>query len=157
MRRPTPKRKSLSDPKFHSVVIGKLINYVMRRGKKRVAQRIVYECFDIIQDKTKKDPLDVFDLALKNVSPEVEVKSRRIGGANYQIPVAVYGNRKLSLGLRWMIGAAKQRKGMPMRERLALEIMDASQRLGAAVKKRENVYRMAEANRAFAHFGRYSR
>lgn len=157
MRRPTPKRKSIPDPRYQSTNIGKCINYIMERGKKSVAQGIVYDSFDIIQKKTKQDPLDVFDAAIKNISPDVEVKSRRVGGANYQIPMPVSGERKLALALRWIIEAAKDRKGMPMKEKFALEIIDAANKTGAAMKKRENVYRMAEANRAFAHFGRYRR
>jgi len=129
----------------------------MERGKKSVAQKIVYNSFDIIKEKTKKDPLEIFDLAIKNVSPDVEVKSRRVGGANYQIPIAVSGKRKLALALHWIINAAKERKGMPMKERLALEFIDAANKTGVAMKKKDNVYRMAEANRAFAHFGRYNR
>lgn len=152
-----PKRKIDPDPKYHSVNIAKFINYIMRRGKKTTAQRVVYDSFEIIKEKSKKDPLDVFDVALKNIAPDVEVRSRRIGGGNYQIPVAVQGNRKLSLAYRWLINAARSRKGMPMSERLALELMDASNKMGAAIKKKEDVYRMAEANRAFAHFAKFNR
>ena len=111
MRGSTPKRKISPDPRYNSLNIAKFINYIMRKGKKSVAQKVVYDCFDVIKEKTSKDPLDVFDLAIKNVSPEVELKSRRIGGANYQIPVSVAGNRKLALAYRWIIKAAKDRKG----------------------------------------------
>lgn len=152
-----PKRRINPDPKFQSVHIAKFIHYIMRRGKKTTAQRVVYDCFDIIQKKTGKEPLDIFDIAIKNITPEVEVKSRRIGGGNYQIPMAVQGPRKLSLAYRWIITAAKSRKGMPMSERLALEFIDAANKIGAAIKKKEDVYRMAEANRAFAHFARFNR
>lgn len=145
------------DPKYHSVHIAKFINYIMRKGKKTVAQNIVYDCFESIKEKTKKNPLEIFDQALKNVSPEVEVRSRRIGGGNYQIPVPVQGTRKVALTYRWIIQAATSRKGMPMRERLALELIDAANKTGSAVKKKEDVYRMAEANRAFAHFARFRR
>jgi len=157
MRRPTPKRKSLADPKYKSISIGKCINYIMKGGKKSTAQAVVYGSLDVIKEKTGKDPLDVYDLALKNVSPDVEVKSRRVGGANYQIPISVTGSRKLSLALRWLIEAANQRKGMPMKEKLAAELMDAADKTGSAMKKKETVYKMAESNRAFAHFGRARR
>ena len=151
------KRAILPDPKYHSVNMAKFINMIMKRGKKTTAQKIVYECFDVINEKTKKNPLDVFDAAVKNVSPEVEVKSKRIGGGNYQIPIAVIGPRKLRLAYTWIINAAKARKGMPMRNKLAQEIIDASNKIGPAIKKKEDVYRMAEANRAFAHFARFTR
>jgi small subunit ribosomal protein S7 len=124
----------------------------MTRGKKSVAERVLYDCFDIIAEKTKKDPLEVFNLAMKNVSPVVEVKSRRIGGANYQIPIEVKGDRRQALAMRWIIGAAQSRKGRPMREKLAQELMEASENQGTAIKKKEDVHRMADANRAFAHF-----
>ncbi|OGY46940.1 MAG: 30S ribosomal protein S7 [Candidatus Buchananbacteria bacterium RIFCSPHIGHO2_02_FULL_45_11b] len=154
MRGKTPKRKITPDPKFHSVGIAKFINHIMRRGKKATAQRVVYDCFEIIKEKTKKDPLPTFDLAIKNVGPEVEVKSKRIGGGNYQIPIAVVGNRRLALAHRWLIAAAKAKKGAPMSQKLAEELIAASNKEGAAIKKRQDVYRMAEANRAFAHFAR---
>lgn len=150
--KPSPKRNILADPKFNSIVIAKFINLVMERGKKSVAQRVVYDCFDIISEKTQHDPLEIFDRAVKNVSPVLEVKSRRVGGANYQIPIEVRGDRRLALGLRWIIEAAKNRGGKPMREKLAEEFMEASERRGDAMKKKEDVQRMAEANRAFAHF-----
>ncbi|MBU1164689.1 30S ribosomal protein S7 [Patescibacteria group bacterium] len=152
MRRATPKRKTSPDPKFNSLIIAKLINQVMRRGKKSTAQKIVYSAFDIVSEKTKGDPIEVFEKALRNSSPEVEVKSRRIGGANYQIPVAVMGERKTTLGLRWLIAGAKSKKGSPMHLKLAEEILEAAEGKGVAVKKREDVYKMAESNRAFAHF-----
>jgi small subunit ribosomal protein S7 len=129
----------------------------MRQGKKTIAQKIVYNALDILADKTKKKSLEVFNEAIKNVTPSVEVKSRRVGGANYQIPMRVVGDRRLALALRWIISAAKARKGKPMREKLAQELLEASQGQGAAVKKKEDVYRMAEANRAFAHFARFAR
>ncbi len=150
--KPSPKRKIQADPKFNSVMIAKFINLIMERGKKSVAQSVVYDCFEIISERTKQDPLDVFDRAIKNVSPILEVKSRRVGGANYQIPIEVRGDRRLALALRWIIGAAKSRSGRPMREKLAEEFIDASERRGDAMKKKEDVQRMAEANRAFAHF-----
>ena len=154
MRGKTPKRKIDPDFKYHSINIAKFINQIMRRGKKSIAQKVVYDCFEIIKEKAKKDPLEIFDGAIKNVSPDVEVKSRRIGGGNYQIPVAVSGNRRTTLAYRWIIAAAKARKGLPMRQKLADELIAAYNKEGAAIKKRQDIYRMAEANRAFAHFAR---
>ncbi|HLC89362.1 MAG TPA: 30S ribosomal protein S7 [Patescibacteria group bacterium] len=152
MRGKTPKRKIIADPKYQSVSITKFINHIMEQGKKSIAQKIVYDCFELIKEKEKKDPLEVFDTAIKNVGPEVEVKSRRIGGGNYQIPVAVVGERRQTLAYRWLINAAKSRKGAPMRKKLADELIAAYHREGAAIKKRQDTYKMAEANRAFAHF-----
>lgn len=126
----------------------------MRRGKKSVAQRIVYDAFKIVEEKSKKNPLEVFELAMKNVAPTLEVKGRRIGGANYQIPIQVKAERRFVLASRWIIEAAKTRKGRPMSEKLAQEFLDAAKKEGSAMKKRENVQKMAEANRAFAHFAR---
>lgn len=127
----------------------------MENGKKTVAQSIIYDAFDIIHEKTKTEPRQVFDAALKNVSPNLEVKGRRIGGANYQVPVEVFEPRKTTLGMRWLIDAARARKGKPMAQRLAEEIMDAFNKQGSAFKKREDTHRMAEANKAFAHFARF--
>ena len=152
MRGKTPIRKIKPDPKYQSVNIAKLINQVMRKGNKSTAQKVVYDCFDIIKEKTKKDPLEIFDGALRNLGPEVEVKSRRIGGGNYHIPVAVVGNRRNTLAFRWLIGAANARKGAPMRQKLADELIAAFNKEGAAIKKRTDIYKMAESNRAFAHF-----
>ena len=149
-----PKRKIDADPVYDNIVVAKFINLLMERGKKITAQKILYGAFDIIKDKTKQDSLTVFEQAIKNVSPILEVKSRRIGGANYQIPIEVKGERKLTLAMRWIIGTAKKRKGKPMREKLSQELIDASNKQGEAMKKREDVHRMAEANRAFAHFAR---
>ncbi|MFH1145631.1 MAG: 30S ribosomal protein S7 [bacterium] len=146
------KRAISPDPKFGNPIIAKFINTIMERGKKTVAQTIVYKAFDIISQKTKQDPLEVFDLALKNVSPVVEVKSRRVGGANYQVPIPVSGDRKQTLTFRWIITAATSKKGKPMAEKLAEELMLASQEQGEAFKKKQDVHKMAEANRAFAHF-----
>ncbi|MCX6784891.1 MAG: 30S ribosomal protein S7 [Candidatus Komeilibacteria bacterium] len=147
-----PKRKIAPDPKFRNLAIAKLINKVMERGKKTVAQSLVYGCFEIIAAKTKQDPLEVFETALKNVSPALEVKSRRVGGANYQVPMPVSGDRKLTLAYRWVLEAARHKKGRPMRQKLAEELMAAAKGEGDAIKKRDDVHRMAEANRAFAHF-----
>ena len=126
----------------------------MERGKKTAAEKIMYEAFDIIHEKTKKGGLNIFEQALKNVAPLVELKSRRVGGANYQVPFQVRGERRFALGCRWLIEAAKARKGKPMAEKLAAEILEAAEGEGAAVKKRDMVHRMAEANKAFAHFSR---
>jgi small subunit ribosomal protein S7 len=151
-RRRSEKRKLPFDPIYNSVLVTRLINNVMRRGKKSVAERIVYNAFDIIQEKTKKSPLEVFKQALENVRPKLAVKPRRVGGATYQVPVEVPEDKGISMGIKWLITAAKARKGRPMRERLALEIVDAFNQTGAAVKKKEDTHKMAEANRAFAHY-----
>ncbi len=153
MRRPTKKTERLSpDHQYQSLKVEKLINYIMERGKKNVARTIVYTAFDLIKTKTKEEPLEVFETALRNVSPQVEVRSRRVGGANYQVPHEVRPERKQALTFRWIIGAAKSKKGKPMAEKLADEIMSAAKNEGEAVKKKENIHKMAEANRAFAHF-----
>lgn len=147
-----PKRDIKPDLKYNSIIIARFINQVMSRGKKSTAEQVLYNSLDIIKEKTKKDPLDIFNQAMKNVSPVVEVKARRIGGANYQIPVEVKGERRTALAMRWLIQAARDRKGKPMGEKLAQELMDAANQQGAAIKKKEDMHRMAEANRAFAHF-----
>lgn len=152
--KPAPKRIIEPDSRFHNVTVAKLINYIMRKGKKTAAEKVVYRAFALILEKSKKDPLEVFDTALKNIMPVVEVKSRRVGGANYQIPTPVRGERKLALAFRWVIAAAKSKKGQPMHIKLADELLLASNNEGAAIKKKLDVYRMAEANRAFAHFAR---
>jgi small subunit ribosomal protein S7 len=149
-----PKRVIKPDPKFSSTAIAKLINYIMKKGKKSTAQSIVYNAFDIISEKTKQDPITVFDKAIKNITPQVEVKSRRVGGANYQIPIEVRGDRKNTLAYRWLLIAARARKGKPMAGKLADELMAAAINEGSAIKKREDIHRMAESNRAFAHFAR---
>lgn len=149
-----PSRSILPDPKYSSLSVAKLINYVMERGKKSTAQRIIYDAFDILEAKTKKPALEVFEEAVKNVSPLLEVKSRRVGGANYQIPLQVRAERRQQLAFRWMIAATRAKKGRPMAEKLAGEILAAAENQGDAVKKRQDVQRMAEANRAFAHFAR---
>jgi small subunit ribosomal protein S7 len=147
-------RKILSDPKFASQVVAKFINHVMKKGKKSVAQKIVYSAFDIIADKTQKPALDVFTAAINNISPLLEVKSKRVGGANYQIPMQVRAERRTQLAFRWILLAARSKKGKPMAEKLATELMAAAENTGDAVKKKQDVQRMAEANRAFAHFAR---
>ena len=151
-RRKKEKREISPDFTYNSVKIAKFINQVMRKGKKTLARKIVYGAFDEIREKTKKEPLEVFELAIKNASPLLEVRPRRIGGATYQVPREVRGERRVALAMRWIIQAAKTRKGKPMKEKLAGELMEAAENKGAAVKKKEQSHRMAEANRAFAHF-----
>jgi len=140
------------DPKYGSVVLAKFTNYLMYGGKKNTSQRIVYGAFERIQEQAKRDPLEVFAAAIKNVAPAMEVKSKRVGGANYQVPFPVRGERRQALAFRWLIEAARSRKGKPMVEKLTEELLAASNNEGVAVKKRMDVARMAEANRAFAHF-----
>jgi len=140
------------DSVYNEITVAKFINQIMRRGKKTIARKIVYGAFDIIKEKTKKEPLEVFETALRNTSPLLEVKSKRIGGATYQVPVEVKGSRKLTLAMRWIIQGAKQKKGKPMKEKLAEELMNAVNNTGWAIKKKSDTHRMAEANRAFAHF-----
>ncbi|HAO81821.1 MAG TPA: 30S ribosomal protein S7 [Candidatus Veblenbacteria bacterium] len=151
-KKQAPKRVIAPDSKYQSVLVAKFINKVMERGKKTVACSILYKAFDIVQAKTKEDPQDVFETALKNVAPQVEVKSRRVGGSNFQVPVEVRGDRKQALAIRWLIEAAKSKKGRPMHQKLAEEFMLAAKNEGDAIKKKQDVHRMAEANRAFAHF-----
>lgn len=151
-RRTQVKREILPDSKYNNEVVAKFINYVMWAGKKSIARTIVYDAFSIVGEKTKKEPLEVFDEAIKNTSPLLEVKSRRIGGANYQVPKPVRGDRRMTLAFRWMINAARAKKGKRMAEKLAEEIIQASLNSGSAVKKKEDTHRMAQANRAFAHF-----
>lgn len=149
------KRTASPDPKYNSVLIAKFINQVMRGGKKQLAQKIVYAALEKASQTAKKEPLEVFELAVKNVSPLLEVVSRRIGGANYQVPVEVKQPRRTALAMRWIVGAARERKGKAMAEKLADELAAALHNEGAAVAKRDQVHRMAEANRAFAHFARF--
>lgn len=140
------------DPKFGNLMLSKFINHLMYDGKKSVAQQVVYGALEIVSAKTKNDPLMVFDAAMRNVAPVLEVKARRIGGANYQVAIEVRGDRRETLAMRWLKEAARKRSGRGMSEKLASEIMDASQKEGGAIKKREDVHRMAESNRAFSHF-----
>ena len=152
-RREIPKRELAADPLYNSVLVSKFINTVMHDGKRSTAESILYKSFDIIKERTGDDPLKVFKKALDNVKPSLEVKSRRVGGANYQVPVEVNPNRRLSLSIRWLVGYARDRgDGKTMQEKLANELLDASNLRGGAVKKREDVHRMAEANKAFAHY-----
>jgi small subunit ribosomal protein S7 len=140
------------DAKYNNVQVGRFINYIMKNGKKTVASKIVYTAFDIIQEKTKQNPVEVFESAINKVAPILEIKSKRVGGATYQVPMEVRGDRRLLLSFHWTIAAAKARKGRPMAEKLAAEILDIQAGTGAAIKKRDDVQKMAESNRAFAHF-----
>ena len=151
-RREIPKREILPDPKFKSEEVAKFINVLMTRGKKSVAERIMYGALDQIQKKSGKDPFEVFGAAINNVKPMVEVKSRRVGGANYQVPVEVRPVRRLALAMRWLREAAQKRSEKSMDLRLANELMEAAEGRGSAMKKRDEVHRMAEANKAFAHY-----
>jgi small subunit ribosomal protein S7 len=152
--KPAPKRPIAPDVKFNRDDLAKFINYIMERGKKTVAQTIVYDMMDIISDKTKQDAVEVFDTAIKNVSPTVEIRGKRVGGANYQVPITVRSERSFTLACRWLITASKAKKGKKMSEKLAEEFIAAYNNEGAAMKKKTDTYKMAEANRAFAHFGR---
>lgn len=147
-----PKRDVLADPVYNSKMVTRLINNVMYDGKKGVAQKIVYDAFDIVRDKTGNDPLEMFEKALENIMPSLEVKARRVGGSTYQVPLEVRPERRVTLGLRWLTAYSRGRNERTMRERLAGEIMDAVNSQGGAVKKREDTHKMADANRAFAHY-----
>ncbi|MDZ7923916.1 MAG: 30S ribosomal protein S7 [Marinagarivorans sp.] len=151
-RRVVAKREVLPDPKFGNITLAKFMNHVMVSGKKSVAERIVYGAMDVVREKTNRDPLEVFQEALENIAPMVEVKSRRVGGATYQVPVEVRPSRRNALAMRWLVDYSRNRGEKSMAFRLAGELIDASQSKGAAVKKREDVHRMAEANKAFSHF-----
>ena len=147
-----PKRDVLPDPVYHDKIVTKFINKVMLSGKKGVAERVVYDAFETIRSKTGKDPLEVFQTALTNVMPVLEVRARRVGGANYQVPVEVRPDRRMTLGIRWLVNYARLRGEKTMDERLSAELMDAANNTGAAVKKKEDTHKMAEANKAFAHY-----
>ncbi|MGM9593768.1 MAG: 30S ribosomal protein S7 [Candidatus Onthomonas sp.] len=147
-----PKREILPDPIYNSVLVTKLVNSIMLDGKKGVAQKVVYGAFDIVQEKTGKDALEVFHAAMENIMPSLEVKARRVGGATYQVPMEVRPARRQTLGLRWLTTYARNRSERTMKERLAGELMDAANNTGNAVKKREDTHKMAESNKAFAHF-----
>jgi small subunit ribosomal protein S7 len=147
-----PERKIAPDQKYGSVEVAMFVNRLMKGGKKSTAYRIMYAAFDLIEERTKRDPVEVFQQALKNVTPVVEVKPRRVGGSTYQVPVEVEPRRRSSLAMRWLLEATRNRPGKSMAEKLASEIMDASQGQGATIKKKEDTHRMAEANRAFAHY-----
>ena len=147
-----PKREVFPDPMYGSKVVTKLINSVMLDGKKGTAQRIVYDAFEVVKEKTGKDPLEVFEEAMNNIMPVLEVKARRVGGANYQVPIEVRPARRQTLGLRWLVGYTRKRGERTMTEKLAKEIMDAANNTGESVKKKEDTHKMAEANKAFAHY-----
>ena len=151
-KRRAEKRDVLPDAIYNSKVVTKLINAVMLDGKKGTAEKIIYEAFDIIKEKTGKNPVEVFETAMENIMPLLEVKSRRVGGSNYQVPIEVRADRRQTLGLRWLVNYSKSRSGRGMASKLANEIMDAANGVGGAVKKREDTHKMAEANKAFAHF-----
>ena len=147
-----PKREILPDPMYNSILVTKLVNSIMLDGKKGVAQKIVYGAFDIVKEQTSKEPLEVFTTAMDNIMPSLEVKARRVGGSTYQVPMEVRPERRQTLGLRWLTNYARSRGERTMAERLANEIMDAANNTGSAVKKREDTHKMAESNKAFAHF-----
>ena len=151
-RRKSEIREILPDPKYSNVMVAKFINYIMRKGKKSTAQKVLYQTFDIIEKKYHQEPLVVFDNALKNAGPALEVKSRRIGGAAYQVPREVRGERRIALACRWILEASRSKKGKPMHEKLAEELIMAARNEGNAIKKKMDMHRMAEANKAFAHF-----
>ena len=151
-RREVPKRLVLPDPRFHEILVTKFMNSLMRDGKKSTAEHIVYGSFDVIHERTREDPLGVFRRAVDNTKPMVEVKSRRVGGSTYQVPVEVRPERQTALAIRWLIEHARKRSGKSMREKLANELIEASHNRGGAIKKKEDVHRMAEANKAFAHY-----
>jgi len=151
-KRSAPKKNSVIDPKYKSVIIPKLINSIMYNGKKTIAEKIVYDAMEKIKSKSKNEPIDIFNEAINNIRPTVEVRSRRVGGATYQVPVEVKANRSQALAIRWLINASRKRKDKKMSDKIFNEIYDAYQRRGAAIKKKEDTHRMAESNKAFAHF-----
>ncbi|HOX30159.1 MAG TPA: 30S ribosomal protein S7 [Candidatus Paceibacterota bacterium] len=151
-RKKITKREIAPDAVYDNVIIAKFINQIMKKGKKNTAKKVVYGALDIIKEKTQKDPIEVFELALNNARPLLEVKSQRIGGATYQVPKPVVKERGMALAVRWLLESARKKKGQPMREKLAEEFINAANNTGVAVKKKEDTHRMAEANRAFAHF-----
>ncbi len=146
------KRPLVADSKYKNKVVGRFISKVMLCGKKSVAESIVYEAFGLIEKQTQKNPVETFDLAVKNASPLLEVKPRRVGGATYQVPQEIKGDRRVAMAMRWIIGASRARTGKPMAENLATELLDASHGVGSTIKKREEMHKMAEANKAFAHY-----
>jgi small subunit ribosomal protein S7 len=151
-RREVTKREILPDPKYKNTLVAKFVNNIMRRGKKSVAEGIFYGALDLIQERAKEDPLKLFEKSVSNVKPIIEVKSRRVGGATYQVPTEVRPERRTALAIRWLIGYARERSEKSMEEKLAAELIDAANNRGGAVKKREDVHKMAEANKAFAHY-----
>ena len=151
-RREAEKRQILPDPKFNDLLVARFVNNLLKQGKKSIAEGIFYSALDTVGERTKEDPIKVFKKAIENISPHLEVKSRRVGGATYQVPVEVKDNRRVALSIRWMIQNAKGRSGRSMAEKLTGEIVDAYNNVGGAIKKKEDVHRMAEANKAFAHY-----
>jgi small subunit ribosomal protein S7 len=153
MRRTKPEKREIpGDIRYNSELVQGMINRLMKKGKKSTATRVLYQAMDVIQDRSNQDPLEVFEQAIRNVAPVLEVKPRRVGGATYQVPVEVSSDRRISLAMRWILTSAKARPGKSMADKLASELMDAANQTGAAIKKREDTHRMAEANRAFAHY-----
>jgi small subunit ribosomal protein S7 len=148
------KRSVSPDPRYNSVLVQQFINKIMGRGKKSLAERILYRAMDTAAHKLKREPMEIFEQAIRNVSPSIEVKPRRVGGATYQVPVEVKSDRRVSLAIRWILQSARNRSGRPMHERLATELVDAYNNTGATIKRKEDVHKMAESNRAFAHYGR---
>lgn len=146
------KRPLVADPKYKNKVVGRFINKVMMRGKKALAERIVYQAFSIIEQQTQRNPIETFDQAIKNASPLLEVRPRRVGGATYQVPQEIKGDRRVSMAMRWLIQSARARPGKSMAEKLAAELLDAAHGVGATIKRREELHKMAEANKAFAHY-----
>ena len=151
-RRSPEKRKILPDPKYKDIIVAKFMNHIMKDGKKSVAEKIVYEAIDKIKTKTKEDPITIFNEAMNNIKPTVEVRSRRVGGATYQVPVEVKSKRAQALAIRWLVDASRKRKDKHMSDKIFNELYDAYEKKGSAVKKREDVHKMAESNKAFAHF-----
>jgi small subunit ribosomal protein S7 len=151
-RREVPKRKVVPDPKYGDALVTKFMNVVMKDGKKSTAEKIVYGALEVIHERTREEPLKIFHRALENAQPDVEVKSRRVGGATYQVPVEVRSSRRMALAMRWLVGFARKRPGRSMREKLANELIEAAHNRGAACKKKDDVHRMAEANKAFSHY-----
>jgi small subunit ribosomal protein S7 len=149
------KRIPLPDARYNSVPVQQFINKVMQRGKKSTAEKIVYQSLEMAADRLKKTPMEVFEVALRNAGPAIEVKPKRVGGATYQVPVEVKSDRRMSLAMRWLLTSARGRSGKPMHERLAAELMDAYNNTGSTIKRKEDVQRMAEANRAFSHYGKF--
>ena len=147
-----PKREITPDPVYNSQLVGRFINNLMERGKKSIAEDIFYQSMEIIREKSGRDPVEVFEEAVKNATPVIEVKSRRVGGATYQVPVEVRSDRRIALAIRWILGFARKRSGKSMQEKLSAEFMDAAQGVGSTIKKREDTHKMAEANKAFAHY-----
>lgn len=151
-RKVTDKREVLPDPSYNSKLVSKFVNLIMKDGKRSVAQKVFYGAFDVIKSKTGDDPLKIFKTAVENVKPAIEVKSRRVGGATYQVPVDVKPQRRVALAFRWIIGFAQKRSEKTMKEKLAAELLDAANKTGASIKKRDDTHKMAEANKAFAHY-----